>query len=183
MGNNKNKVLSHASRGKYKKVNPYMKWSNKHAKSDRDQEFILKSSRIVNLEQLESMLNCIAVHTSTCQPCINGTDMLISLIGEKYSNGLASVLTAQCNGCGEQLSFPTSPKVSCFGGAKRWECNLAAVWGGGFSSLRESMSVLGIPIMTKRTFIKTERSLGAWWWKALEESMTTAGQEEKPRAW
>ncbi len=62
-----------------------------------------------------------------------------------------------------------------------------AVWGqmcvgGGFSSLRESMSVLGIPIMTKRTFIKTERSLGAWWWKALEESMTTAGQEEKPLA-
>ena len=41
------------------------------------------------------------------------------------------------------------------------------------------MSVFGIPVMTKRVFIKTEHSLGTWWWKVLEESMKTTGQEEK----
>ena len=51
--------------------------------------------------------------------------------------------------------------------------------GGGFSSLRESMSVFGIPVMTKRAFIKTEHSLGTWWWKVLEESMKTTGQERR----
>lgn len=108
-------------------------------------------------------------------------------MGETCRNGLASVLIARCNSCGKEITFPTSSKVSGQGGAKRWECNLAAVWGqmstgGGFATLRESMSALGVPVMTKKSFIETERTLGSWWWKALEESMEAAGKEEKELA-
>ena len=45
-------------------------------------------------------------------------------------------------------------------GYSLWECNLAAVWGqlatgGGLAPLRESMSVLGVPVMTKNNNKKT----------------------------
>ena len=52
--------------------------------------------------------------------------------------------------------------------------------GGGFNLLQESLSVLGIPTMTKQFFIiDTERAIGKWWWTALEQSMLAAGKEEK----
>jgi len=51
--------------------------------------------------------------------------------------------------------------------------------GGGFSCLQESMSVLGVPVMTKRSFMATERALGKWWWEILEDSMKSAGEEER----
>lgn len=54
--------------------------------------------------------------------------------------------------------------------------------GGGFATLRESMSALGVPVMTKKTFINTECTLGSWWWKTLEESMEAAGKEGKKLA-
>ena len=51
--------------------------------------------------------------------------------------------------------------------------------GGGHSHLEESMGVLGIPVMTKPSFISTERSIGEWWKEKLMESMREAGREEK----
>ena len=47
------------------------------------------------------------------------------------------------------------------------ECNIAAVWGqmatgGGHSQLKETMSVLGVPVMTKSAFVHSERSIGEW---------------------
>ena len=50
----------------------------------------------------------------------------------------------------------------------RWETNLAAVWGqmatgGGHAMLQETMSVLGVPTMTKKSFMTTERDIGEWW--------------------
>ncbi len=66
----------------------------------------------------------------------------------------------------------------------RWECNLAAVWaqmstGVGHSQLEESMSVMGIPVMMKTSFINTERDLGMAWKDALHSSIAEAGQEER----
>ena len=60
----------------------------------------------------------------------------------------------------------------------RWECNLAAVWGqmstgGGHSQLEENMSVLGVPVMTKRSFIDTERAISEVWKLELLESSKT----------
>ena len=52
--------------------------------------------------------------------------------------------------------------------------------GGGFHSLEESLSVLNIPVMTKKSFIHTEQLIGKWWWIAsLEESMESAEKEKK----
>lgn len=63
----------------------------------------------------------------------------------------------------------------------RWECNLAAVWGqmctgGGHSRLEETMSVVGVPVMTKRSFISE------MWKQVLEQSMAEAGRRERELA-
>ena len=61
---------------------------------------------------------------------------------------------------------------------------MAAVWGqmstgGGHATLTETMAVLGIPTMTKKSFMAAEKRIGEWWWKLLQESMKVAGQEER----
>ncbi len=50
--------------------------------------------------------------------------------------------------------------------------------GSGHSQFEEAMSVLGVPVMTKKSFINTERDIGEEWKKQLLESMS-AGKEEK----
>ncbi len=102
-------------------------------------------------------MNDLTTHSAHC----GGN---IVLTGEtRY--GLASILKGQCSSCGHTITFETSPKVK---GPKlycRWECNLAVVWGqmgtgGGHSHLEETMSVLGVPVMTQASFISTERDIG-----------------------
>ena len=44
------------------------------------------------------------------------------------------------------------------------------------------MSAIGVPVMTKKTFIDTERFLGSCWGNLLEDSMVAAGKEEKALA-
>ena len=53
------------------------------------------------------------------------------------------------------------------------------VTGGGHSRLEESLSVIGIPVMTKASFIATERAIGEKWKEILADSMLEAGKEEK----
>ena len=50
---------------------------------------------------------------------------------------------------------------------------------GGHSHLEECLSVLGVPVMSKSTFINTEHDIGEWWKEKLMESMIDAGKEEK----
>ena len=138
----------------------------------------LHGSRIINLEKLASFISDVSTHSQSCQL---GT---VSLVGETYRGGLASILGAKCDGCRAELAFPTSSKVSTASGGKRWECNAAAVWGqmatgGGHAPLTEAMSVLGVPVMTKKSFVHTEKEIGQQWWGSLEESMKEAAEEEK----
>ena len=105
------------------------------------------------------------------------------LTGEKRY-GLASVLSSKCNRCGHEIVLESSRKVKGPREYQRWECNPAAVWGqmitgGGHSPLKESMSVLGVPVMSKSCFQQTERDIGEWWTTRLEQAMIEAGQEEK----
>ena len=51
--------------------------------------------------------------------------------------------------------------------------------GGGRSQLEETMSIVGVPVMSKASFIQTERDIGEWWKTQLNESMKEAGKEEK----
>ena len=37
----------------------------------------------------------------------------------------------------------------------------------GHTALQESMSVVGVPVMTKASFIHTERDVGEWWSEQL----------------
>ena len=102
-------------------------------------------------------------------------------------NGLASVFSSCCMECGEEIVLESCPKVRGPKGYSRWECNLSAVWGqmvtgGGYSQLEESMSVLGVPVMTKASFISTERDIGEWWRTELVKTMKAAGKEEKQLA-
>ena len=41
------------------------------------------------------------------------------------------------------------------------------------------MSVLGVPVMSKMTFIQTERDIGELWEQEMEKAMLEAGKEEK----
>ena len=44
------------------------------------------------------------------------------------------------------------------------------------------MSILGVPVMSKKLFISTEKLIGKWWWNLLEESMRAAGKMERELA-
>ena len=86
-----------------------------------------------------------------------------------------------------EVAFPSSMVTGLGGGGgggQWWECNLAAVWGqmstgGGNAPLSETMSVLGMPVMTKKSFVATKKALGRSWRESLEESMKEAAWEEK----
>ncbi len=112
-----------------------------------------KGSRIINLSKLQEYSADLAKHSSFCEG-------EITLIGEKLQ---------------------TSSKIKGPRNYSRWECNLAAemTTGGGHSRLEESLGVMGVPVMTKRTFINTERGIGEQRRTNLTESMAEAGKEEK----
>ena len=125
-------------------------------------------SRIINLNKLQQhLLNTITQHAVTCQLCtkeaLSGHEAVV-LIGKQNRQGFCSILTSCCAGCKEEFSFPTSAEVKPMSGGKYWECNLAAVWGqmatgGRHTLLTESMAVMGIPAMTKKSFIAIEKEL------------------------
>ena len=179
MGNSKNMKWSHKCRGRYvKQVVPKTTNSSK--------TLCLNGSRIINLEKLKEHLQVISQHAATCQACadnvLSGNDAII-LTGEK-NNGLCSVLTSRCTSCHTDFHFSTSSKTKGISSGQYWECNLAAAWGqmvtgGEHVPLMESMTVLGVPSLTKKTFITIEKCIGQWWWTLFEDSLKQAGSEER----
>ena len=129
---------------------------------------IATDSRIINLGQLNDHLNKIAVHAATCEPYQNKIDSFpndMMLIMEQARYGMASIIAYRCCGCGDQISLATSTKVISPEGNKYWSINLAAVWGqmatgGGYNKLEEAMSILGVPVMSKKLFVNTEKLIG-----------------------
>jgi len=82
------------------------------------------------------------------------------------------------------IPLSTSRKVVGPKGKLRWEANLAAVWGqmssgGGYAKLHETMSTLGVPVMSPKNFIRTEQAIGEYWQEQLQDVMAEAGREEK----
>ena len=72
-----------------------------------------------------------------------------------------------------------SRKVKGPNGYKRWESKLSCSLGSGHNHLQDTMSVLGVPVMSKMTFIQTERDIGELWEQEMEKAMLEAGKEEK----
>jgi len=55
--------------------------------------------------------------------------------------------------------------------------------GAGFNPLEESMSVLGIFVMTKKAFVHAEHMIRKWWWwDQIKDSMKQAGIEDHEHA-
>ena len=120
MANKKNK-WKNACRGK--QLRGKYKRSSKPDEGKPNSGRAVGGCRIVNMDQLQKFVVQVSSHSRSCK---NGS---ISLTGERYREGLASVLSATCSGCRMEVAFPTSSKVTGLGGGQRWECNLAAVWG------------------------------------------------------
>lgn len=182
MGNQKNKRNHYnGHRHVFQRKNHAQKYKPKTSPRQKtpQRHISLEGSRIVNLDQLQRYVNELTIHAARC-----GGE--IRLTGETRA-GLASIISSQCSECGYTIAFETSSKVKGPRSRSRWECNLAAVWGqmttgGGHSRLQESMSILGVPVMTPKSFTNTEREIGEWWRRELEELMLEAGREEKQLA-
>ena len=148
-------------------------------KQQTEQDVTIDGSRIINIDKLKTYINDLTVHASKCGG-------IVTLTGEKRY-GLASILNGECTSCGYKITLESSNKVKGPNEYHRWECNLAAVWGqmttgGGYSPLKETMSILGIPVMNKSCFQRTEKDIGKWWTAQLEQAMLEAGKEEKKLA-
>lgn len=154
--------------------------STKKIKSSEHQEAVtINGSRIINIDKLKQYVNDLTLHSARC-----GGSFTLSC---ETRQGLASILTGHCTLCKHSINLETSRKVKGPRQYQRWEYNLAAVWGqmvtgGGHSHLKETMSVLGVPVMTQASFINTERAVGNLWTEKLEQSMIEAGAEEKSLA-
>ena len=64
-------------------------------------------------------------------------------------------------------------------GISRWEVNFGAVrgkmtTGGGHTNLCNTVGAMGVPVMAKGNFIRTEASIGEWWREKLNESLIEA---------
>ena len=175
MGSNKNKLHNrnndrHVYRKKklpckYKKTSPTL---NKHSE--------MNGSRIINLNKLQQYTDDLTAHATHCEGSI-------MLYGETRQ-GLASILKGHCSVCTHTFTLQSSHKVKGPKGYSQWECNLAAVWGemvtgGGHCRIKETLGVMGVPVMTKASFINIERGIGEQWKSKLQEAMAVAGKEEK----
>ena len=139
----------------------------------------IDGARIVNMSRLEQYINELTSHAAKCEKSAGS----VVLVGER-KDGLASIISTECSGCGHVVKLETSPKVAGPSGYNRWEINLAAVWGqmctgGGNATLQESLGYVGVSVMTKKSFIST---IGEWWRERLQQSMIQAGIAEREMA-
>jgi hypothetical protein len=150
--------------------------------SNSNEHFNLDGSRITNLDILSKLVQTLTLHAALCDACkehaMNSGSGIV-LQGEVYKDGLASLLQAKCLGCNEIFRIWTSNKVS-----KQFEINLGACWGAmatgsGTSSLCESLSTMGVPSMSGKTFTKLEEEIGKFWQEELQSCMREAGREER----
>ena len=107
-----------------------------------------------SLDKLQEFIDKLTVHTKQC----SGSQIILNR--EKQA-GLASIISSRCSKCSFNIPLTTSHKVRGPTGISRWEAKLAAVWGQmmtgrGHSKLQETMSTLGVPVMSPKNFINTE---------------------------
>ena len=178
MGNKKNKKHHKNNHRHMFQLRKHNRRKRSCEKSVQTEELTagLGGSRIINLEQLQGYVNSLTIHSANC-----GGNIIIS--GEKR-HGLASIISTRCSKCNSTINLTSSQKVKGPRGYQRWQCNLAAVWGqmttgGGHTKLEETMGVLGVPVMSPKSFTSSERDIGEWWQQELEQIMIDAGKEEK----
>ena len=141
----------------------------------------LKGSRIISLHKLRDAIRTITQHSATCKSPVE-------LIGEVKRNGLSTTLLARCDKCSEEFLFTSCNKIDLKkpDGTIRstYQSNVAAVMGqmstaGGCNSLEELLCTIGVPSISKPTFIEIERLLGLSFDQYLGELLLQAGYKEK----
>ena len=143
------------------KIKPPCKYKRSPQKIHKHPEKKLTNgSRIINLDKLQQYTDNLTTHTSHCQGSV--------LLYGETRQGLASILKGHCSVCDRTITLQSSHKVKGPKGYSQWECNLAAVWeemvtGGGHSRIEETLGVMGVPVMTKTSFINIERGIGEQW--------------------
>ncbi len=188
MANKKNKNNKHNNTHKHvyrkkklplrgkKVLKEKLQESGSQENGSQDNSKHLTGSRIMDLEQLQKFIEIMNTHSAVCEGSVT--------LNHEDRAGLASILSGHCEKCNQNVRLETSNKVKGPRGYHWFECNLATVWGQmatgtGHSQLEESMSALGIPVMTKTSFISTERDIGESWKQMPLTSIAEAGQEEK----
>lgn len=130
----------------YKRADSRPQPTNSNAKNP-EQNAALR----VNIHKLQQYVSELNTHNAQCPGSV--------VLSGEVRQGLASVFSSCCSMCGHTICLPSSNKVKGPRGYQCWECNLAAVWGGGHSHLQETMIIVGVPVMTKTSFTHTE---GRW---------------------
>ena len=134
----------------------------------------LEGSRVIDLICFSEMVSKISEHNQQCGgKC------------EIYREGLASIFEVSCDSCEDKFTMETSTKIAGSKGINnRYSVNVGAVWGqmatgGGQRKLNEMMASIGIPSMSKGTFIRIETQIGNKWEDILSTEIQKAGEEEK----
>ena len=148
--------------------------------------------RLVNLEKMSLHMVELSVHCASCTKChslVAAGGIPIKMLGEVSRKGLASVLQAQCRGCGKVFRMETSDLISLGTSSKKnaFDVNVRSVWGqmstgGGRAKLDEVCGSLGMPSMSQDTFSKLEMHIGNWWEGVLLGEMKEAVREERELA-
>jgi hypothetical protein len=152
----------------------------------------LEGFRLVKTDMLQNMLSVTARHVAECEAVQEKLkckiiETPILLMNETRTQGLASEIRGQCQGCDQAYVFRTSPLINTSESGKRFEVNVRAVWGtmvsgGGRAQLNETMCTLGLSGLSQPTFSAIEHEIGSLWGSVIEEDMLAAGREERQLA-
>ncbi|KAJ8309411.1 LOW QUALITY PROTEIN: hypothetical protein KUTeg_014285 [Tegillarca granosa] len=107
----------------------------------------------------------------------------IKFLKEIRTNGLASDLSAECQGCRQTFRFETSPQLP-MKNSNHYDINIRSVWGSmvtgsGVSNLNELMGTMNCPGMSQNTFSTIEEEIGEVRQDCVEEDLLAAGAEER----
>ena len=119
---NKNSKRPHVNNGKFKKCKQPQRWeiqqeSGEGSSSGSDNQdtatvhVAVDGARIVNIEQLGKYTKELSRHVAQCEENTGS----VAVLGEKR-DGLASILSTECTGCGYKINLKTSPKVKALSG-------------------------------------------------------------------
>ena len=86
-----------------KKESSVAECSARAASQEEGKATTIEGSRIINLEKLQQYAESLSKHSSSCQGSI-------ILAGERR-DGLASILTGNCNVCGHSVKLEMSNKM------------------------------------------------------------------------
>ena len=134
----------------------------------------------MNLDNLSDYIQLTTAHAATC----GGKCYLEK---ETFRAGLACIFQARCTKCNNTFHIKTSPRSTLASKKKVWNVNVGAVLGqmatgGGVAQLQQTMATVGVPSISKPTFISTERYVMGEMHNLLCKSMVEAGEAERENA-